>query len=205
MTHAGPALVGFGSAAFHGTLSHVGQQGDETPMVVASACWLWALAFNDPAFEARHPALLRHSPWVVALLVGAFARLHWVYRFTVGFQLMVMLLVGAGIVRIRRDWARCTDAAALRIGRTYYMATGLSAFALWLLDQHFCTQLHSLPAGLRNPQFHAWWHILMAANCYCAPTFLAYQRLTYLGCKPLLKYAHGLVPYVIDAHRGKAQ
>ena len=37
---------------------------------------------------------------------------------------------------------------------------------LWLCDQHFCVQLYSLPGGVPNPQFHAWWHMLMGANCY---------------------------------------
>ena len=41
-------LVGLGSAAFHGTLTHVGQQGDETPMVIAN----WSICTNATTFRA---------------------------------------------------------------------------------------------------------------------------------------------------------
>ena len=36
VTYANIALVGAGSVAFHGTLTHVGQQGDETPMIFSA-------------------------------------------------------------------------------------------------------------------------------------------------------------------------
>jgi hypothetical protein len=44
------------------------------------------------------------------------------------------------------QWRRCTNAAALRFGRTYYLLTIVVALALWLCDQHFCVHLHSLLA-----------------------------------------------------------
>ena len=57
--------------------------------------------------------------------------------------------------------------------------TAALAFVLWILDQHFCVHLHGLSSG--NPQFHAWWHILMGINGYLGPTFLSYQRECHLG------------------------
>ena len=30
--------------------------------------------------------------------------------------------------------------------------------------------------GLPNPQFHAWWHVLVGISSYCGPTFLVFQR-----------------------------
>ena len=44
-------VIGLGSAAFHGTLTHEGQQGDETPMVWGIIIWCWCLVFFDPARE----------------------------------------------------------------------------------------------------------------------------------------------------------
>ena len=49
------------------------------------------------------------------------------------------------------QWRRCTNAAALRFGRTYYLLTIVVALALWLCDQHFCVHLHSLLA-CHSPQ-----------------------------------------------------
>ena len=54
-----------------------------------------------------------------------------------------------------------------------------------------------LPGGLHNPQFHAWWHGIMGVHSYLGPTFMAYQRLVYLGRKPRLYYVLGVLPYVV--------
>ena len=86
---------------------------------------------------------------------------------------MIAVLLGGGVVLLSREWAKCTEPAVLRLGRFWYMLTATTAFVLWLCDQHFCAALYALPAGLRNPQFHAWWHVLMGVNSYLGPTFLS--------------------------------
>jgi len=196
------ALVGTGSALFHGTLSHIGQQGDETPMVWATANWLLMLWFMDPAIEAANPGVHRRCAWVAALLCSIFAVTHYVHRFTVAFQLGIAAPLTWGVVLLSREWPKCTDAAVLRVGKTLYMLTAGLAILLWIADQHFCEQLHHLPGGLANPQFHAWWHVLMGANGYYGPTFLMYQRLVYLGRTPKMRWAWGLLPYV-DSQQSK--
>ena len=158
LCHAGVVLIGLGSAAFHGCLSHVGQQLDETPMIVGAALWLWALAFQDPHFEARHPALVHRSVWASIVLCTAFAVVHYVCRFTVGFQVLTFVLVMAGIYRLRFEWPKCADAAAMRVGYRYYHASGWPALLLWICDQQLCAHLHELPFGVPNPQLHAFWH-----------------------------------------------
>ena len=70
-------IIGLGSAAFHGTLTHIGQQGDETPMVIGSVNWLWCLRFMDPAFEKRHPDLGWRCAWMWSGLVLLFGVLHY--------------------------------------------------------------------------------------------------------------------------------
>ena len=191
------AIIGSGSAAFHGTLTHVGQQGDETPMIFSAACWLVMVSFQEPAFEARHPGLMQRCAWVAAALCTGFACTHYVYRFTIGFQLLFASMLTASLPMVVAQWRRCTNAAALRFGRGAYSASVLVALALWLCDQHFCAHLHAMPGGLPNPQFHAWWHGIMGVHSYLGSTFMVYQRLEYLGRKPRLKYALGLMPYVV--------
>ena len=53
------------------------------------------------------------------------------------------------------QWRRCTNAAALRFGRTYYLLTIVVGLMLWLCDQHFCVHLHSLLAchSPQSPRF----------------------------------------------------
>jgi dihydroceramidase len=86
-TYANIALVGVGSVAFHGTLTHIGQQGDETPMIFSAACWMVVIWFMDPTYEARHPGLFRRCAWVAVVLCCVFACTHYVYRFTTSFQI----------------------------------------------------------------------------------------------------------------------
>ena len=72
--HLGIACIGAGSALFHGTLTHIGQQGDETPMVIATANWLLTLYFMDPAREARSPGVHRRCAWACATLCAIWVR-----------------------------------------------------------------------------------------------------------------------------------
>jgi len=196
-TYANIALVGVGSVAFHGTLTHIGQQGDETPMIFSAACWMVVIWFMDPTYEARHPGLFRRCAWVAVVLCCVFACTHYVYRGTTSFQIFFGAMLTSSLPGVVAQWRRCTNAAALRFGRTYYLLTIVVALTLWLCDQHFCVHLHSLPGGLHNPQFHAWWHGIMGVHSYLGPTFMVYQRLVYLGRKPRLCYLLGVLPYVV--------
>ena len=47
-----------------------------------------------------------------------------------------------------------------------------------------------------NPQFHAWWHALMAINTYNAPTFVSFMHAFHLGRRPRMAWALGCLPYV---------
>ena len=192
-------LIGVGSAAFHGTLTHIGQQGDETPMVIGSAVWLWCLTFHDPAFEARHPRLGKQVAYVFSVLVGAFAVAHYVYSFVLVFQGLIAVMVVAMLASLSLKWRRARDPALARPFALYWV-TILVAFPLWLCDQHFCEHLHALPAGLPNPQFHAWWHLLMGANCYLGPVVEEPIRLAAKGRRPRVCWLGGCVPYVASRH-----
>jgi len=59
VVYIGVAVIGLGSAMFHGTLSHVGQQGDETPMIWTILSWLYCLICMEPSFEKQNPSVPR--------------------------------------------------------------------------------------------------------------------------------------------------
>ena len=187
--------IGCGSAAFHGTLTHIGQQGDETPMVVGSAVWLWCLAFSDPAFEARNPALARRAAWACGALTALFAVAHYTFAFVAVFQGLIAVMATVMVATLSVRWRRSPD-RSLTPPYCAYMLSILTALPLWLLDQHACAHLHALRGGVPNPQFHAWWHILMGANCYLAPVVEGSMRLAARGQKPRVRYCLGLIPYV---------
>lgn len=175
-------LIGLGSAAFHGTLTHLGQQGDETPMVIGSLIWIWCLTFSDPSFEARHRRLGPRCAWALAALATIFACLHYKFSFVAIFQGLIAILVVIMIVALMKSWIEFRGREQLRRYVFIYLGSILIALPLWLIDQHFCSSLHSLPGGLPNPQFHAWWHLLMGVNCYTGKRCRHPQKLASVQC-----------------------
>jgi hypothetical protein len=131
--HCGIALIGTGSALFHGTLSHLGQQWDETPMILATSNWLLTLYFMDPALEAKNPGVHRRCAWVLAACCAAWGCLHYIYRFTVGFQVGIAVLLIGGVVLLSREWPKCEDPAVLRVGAKNAFQTLLRRFILKMI------------------------------------------------------------------------
>ena len=194
-------IIGVGSAAFHGTLTHVGQQGDETPMIIGSAVWLWCLAFSEPAFEQANARLKTTSAVFGTVAVSAFAVLHYMYSFVLVFQGLVAVMIIVMLTRLYLLWRRA-NMPSLRTPYKLYMGTILVAFPLWLIDQHVCVHLHDLPHGVPNPQFHAWWHVLMGVNCYMGPVVESPIRLGKLGRKGVeIGWWGGWLPFVRVAGR----
>jgi len=188
-------MIGIGSALFHGTLTHVGQQGDETPMMLFACTFVICLIFLKPSTESIYGKNTFNYSIVSAVVFAlSFAVLHWHYRFVLVFQ----GLIGVGAVGcaflIRPHQLICSNPKVQMLGWHYYVGGLVFAFFLWQLDVHFCEQLHQFTF---NPQFHAWWHFGCSIHCYSGTTFLIYQRQIYLGKKkPILKYFMKVLPYV---------
>jgi len=175
--------VGVGSAVFHGTLSHVGQQGDELPMVWAISSWTFVLYAMDPAFERRHPFRVERVKWFLAFYCVVFSAMHWQLRLVVAFQTAFGVKTAIAGVMLLKHLSQCEDRRARMLGWIY--AFGMFAgFTAWLIDVHYCESLHELPFGIPNPQLHAWWHVLTGIACYSGPAFLAYRRASLLGRRP---------------------
>ena len=190
------AIIGVGSAAFHGTLTHVGQQGDETPMMFYCCAFCPCLFFLKPESEKKFgPNTFQYT--CVGLLVFAlgFAVLHWFYRFILFFQMLIGFCAVLSVILLRPHNKACSNKSAHRLGLHYYGGVGALSMLVWQLDVHFCRHLHALP-HLPNPQFHAWWHFGCAVYTYSGCTFLTYQRQVYLGKKPILRYVLKCIPYV---------
>ena len=191
----GLVAIGIGSGTFHGTLSHVGQQGDETPMIWTIIAWLYGLFCMDVEYEKRHPVLCAGIAWLAVAACAVWTVAHYYMRFVLVFQVGFGVLVALGLGLLYFEWRRCTDATARALALVY-VGTLVVAFTLWILDQQFCEHLHDLPLGVPNPQFHAWWHTLVAVNCYCGPLFATFQRQVALGKKPRIRWVGGVLPFV---------
>lgn len=181
--HAACMLVAVGSTVFHGTLSHIGQQGDETPMMYAICTWIYCLWNMDPAYERAHPRSRRMVLWGLLGWCCIFTPLHYRYRFVVSFQVLFAALTLYASRWLIFHIRRTQIAAARRLGILYIVCM-VVGFSLWLIDVHHCDAMHALPVG--NPQFHAWWHVFTGIACYCGPAFLSFRRLEMQGQRPTL-------------------
>lgn len=95
--------------------------------------------------------------------------------------------------------------AYTELNRLFGLGVGMFAvsFALWNIDNIFCSNLRaaraSLPAVL-GPlfQLHAYWHIGTAIGCYASVVYQQYLRLVKLGVVEhyQLRYLFSVVPYI---------
>ena len=197
--YGGTALLGVGSCAFHATLTHIGQQGDETPMIFTINTWLWSLMAADPKFERAHRLFCKFSATFLVLTSVLFAVVHFEVSFVTLFQSLFGSSIAATFIFVLRGLATVTDPVSRRFAITY-MISFLAATAPWLADQFFCDHLYTLPFGIPNPQCHAWWHVgTGVASCYGA-AFICSQRLLLKGRKFRVEWWFcGLVPFVLPA------
>lgn len=171
------AVVGLGSAAFHGTLRFRMQMLDELPMVYCLTswlyCWLTAATKQPPRWLA--PLLLAAD--------AAFTVLHVCFGFVEPFQVLFGGLTVLGLRHVYLVVRLPTADRSVRLLASVYTGALALGFALWVLEQHACTALRGLPA---NPQLHAWWHVCVGVNtCFCVP-LVCYARGLRVGAAPRL-------------------
>ncbi|WNG27268.1 ceramidase [Cystobacter fuscus] len=188
-------VVGLGSIAFHATLLFQSQMMDELPMLYLASVMVYTLVENRPE--------RRFGRWFPLALLGYALLTTYLSAFTRGrvqfylFQASFIVLEGFSLIGVYLIHRRGQDARARRLFRM-----GMSAYAIavtvWLGDIRFCSTLNqTLPAmGLPNPQFHAWWHVLVSIGFYTLLMVIAHDRLKTLGQAPQLYRAAGVVPFV---------
>jgi dihydroceramidase len=189
------SVVGLGSIAFHTTLLFQYQMLDELPMLYLALVMVYILVENRPErrFGLGFPlALLGYA--VLSTYLSAFTRGRLQFFL---FQASFASLEFFALARVYLIHRRSQDVAARRV---FQLGIGAYALAiiLWLSDIQFCPTLNeALPAhGIPNPQFHAWWHVLVSCGFYALLMVIAHDRLKTLGRAPRLRFAAGVIPLV---------
>jgi dihydroceramidase len=189
------SVVGFGSIAFHATLLFQFQMMDELPMIYLALTVVYILLENRPE--------RRFGNWFPLALVAYAVLLTCLTAFTRGrlqitlFHASFVSLEVYALVRVYLIHRRSQDAKVRRIfrlGMTSYLLAG----TVWFTDFKQCTMLNvTLPAaGIPNPQFHAWWHVLVSCGFYALLLVIAHNRLKTLGRAPQVRFAAGVIPIV---------
>jgi len=189
------SVVGLGSIAFHATLLFQHQMMDELPMLYLALLMVYILVENRPErrFGRWFPlALLGYAVLATYLTAFSRGRLQF-YLFQVSFASLEFF----ALARVYLIHRRGQDAQARRVFQLGMGAYAL-AIAVWLSDNRFCSTLNeTLPAhGIPNPQFHAWWHVLVSCGFYALLLVIAHDRLKTLGQTPRLRFAAGVIPHV---------
>jgi len=189
------SVVGLGSIAFHATLLFQFQMMDELPMLWLALVIVYILVENrpEPRFGRWFPLVLfGHAVLTTSLTSLTHGRLQF-YLFHASFASLELFALG----RVYLIHRRSQDATARRIYRLGMSAYAL-AIVLWLSDIRYCSTLNvTLPAmGIPNPQFHAWWHILVSCGFYALLMVIAHDRLKTLGRSPQVRFTAGVIPIV---------
>jgi len=189
------SVVGLGSIAFHTTLLFQHQMMDELPMLYLALLMVYILVENRPERRfGRWFPLVLFGYAVLATYLTAFSRGRLQFYL---FQVSFASLEFFALARVYLIHRRSQDVAARRV---FQLGMGSYALAvvLWMSDNQFCATLNgTLPAyGVPNPQFHAWWHVLVSCGFYALLMVIAHDRLKTLGHAPRVRFAAGVIPLV---------
>jgi len=185
------ALVGIGSAAFHGTLLYTGQIMDELPMVYASLAFLYAVM----EFESDKKPVnkyLAHSLIAFALVfTGVYLYLpDFFIFFVIAFICLILTLAYHCSVIFRRPETLTHQKVLIVASLGFYIGGWLF---FWIPEVAFCGNLQSL-------NFHAWWHVTSTFGAFCLVLFTVFQRELQRGRRPQLCYNSfagvPILPYV---------
>jgi len=212
------AIVGLGSAAFHGTLLFGLQMADELPMIYSSLILAYCVIqqpYKRPRYGPYLPIAMTIHALIATVLVASPAlapqyaspTLQFI-SFHVSFALLEIFL----LVKATQFWLAEKDPQMRRLHLTGSLLW-LSGIICWLLDYAGCESLWEGPQSLRerylvwevssgvriglpNPQLHSWWHVCASAGLYLMALAVAQNRAVVLGRRAVIKYRFGLVPYV---------
>lgn len=169
------ALVGLGSIAFHATLRFEFQLLDELPMLYLVTWMAYLLVETGPSphLGSWFPALLV-TYVLIATLSAALTRggvQFAIFHVTFGFLELCCL------ARVAWLALRPENGAVRRI---FWLGLGCYGLGIvvWFADLRACPLLSvTLPSlGIPNPQFHAWWHVLVSVGFFLLLRVVAADR-----------------------------
>jgi len=186
--HLSVCCIGLGSMAFHGTLTALGQQLDELPMVWYLLGCGWVV-YSPTIKTPRCYSLVKTFLLTYSIL---FSIMHVYSQSTTAFQVHFMGLTFFVLYSIYRKYTDVIinlEAELMRVCHSF-VAFFTAACAMWLIDYHGCSYFNQ---SWLNPYGHCWWHLFMGRAAYYSIVMLKILDDTKLGCTFELRYDNVMV------------
>jgi len=185
------ALVGIGSAAFHGTLLYTGQIFDELPMVYCSLSFLYAVlemdAKDKPVYKNLAPGIFAFS--IIFTAVYLYLPSFFIF-FVFAFIGCIAVLLFSCASIFRRPETLKHQKVFIVLAALFYVGGWL---VFWIPEVAFCDTLQAY-------NFHSLWHVTSTLGAFVMTLFTVFQRELTRGRNPQLDYNRflgvPLLPYV---------
>jgi dihydroceramidase len=210
------ALVGMGSILFHGTLGKVGQLLDEVPMLYAALIFCYIFINQNHVLTKHHQFMLALGMVGLSLITTSlvmwssgtlqFVLFHASFNSSHSYALWHMYKIwrghqGGGMSPRAEHAAKAPQASASPILTLFYIGVVIygCAFICWILDFFGCPLWNPLSTHAVvpfNPQFHAWWHVLVSVGLYMMVLLVLVRQAELRGGELELSYVLGILPYL---------
>jgi dihydroceramidase len=182
----GLAVIGLGSAAFHGTLLKLPQATDELPMVWLSLLFVYCLRFRQSS-TTEHDAVeaSRRRRWRLGLVAyasaftAAYFTLESYFAFFIATYATIVgyIVVSSWVVAHRRH-------RHSTFRRLFWASSGAylgGLFTMWIPERAL-----GCDAAFQAIQPHAWFHLTSLVGTYTWILFALYDRWTLTHASPAL-------------------
>ncbi|KAG2194255.1 hypothetical protein INT46_005210 [Mucor plumbeus] len=162
-------VVGIGSVLFHATLQFEHQMWDEVPMVWCACQLLWVL-------------LDEHGYQGIGYTIGI--SIYCAFATYITIMWTDLYFVYQLYKNVKNE----------QVTRLFHQGCKFLIFALgvWLFDSNLCFVFDYVP----NPQFHAWWHILMCTSLHYFFVACGHESVVRTGEQAEIKYFLNMIPHV---------
>lgn len=181
-------IVGIGSILFHGTLQFEYQMWDEVPMIW-TACYLLWLLLQENGYPELMSAIVMTGYCILATYLTS--RSNGSYQFYL-FQASFGLVMWSCFWFV---WCMYRAVDSPQVRKTFHTGVYylITAILIWLFDKNLCLVYQAIP----NPQFHAWWHILMCVSLHYFFVATGYEMLKRRKMDVDIKYlTRNRIPYI---------
>jgi len=185
------AVVGVGSALFHGTLLYSCQLLDELPMIYGTLIFLYTIfEFENRTIYTKlfTPVLFSIGTLITILMLthSDSPQLH-----QIAYAILVVILTFRAIYITYGTHLLRAEFANFRYLVWYSGLVFASGYICWLTERKLCRNGYVIPWV----QLHSFWHLLTGTGTFGLIQLMTYYLLKDRTADVEMRYLFGLIPY----------